>query len=66
MKVKALCRINYSGEWHVSGDVFEISTTDMNDLDGLVEVAETPIREEATEGDAPKKSTGRRKKTDTE
>lgn len=66
MKVKALCRINYSGEWHVSGDVFEISTTDMNDLDGLVEVAETPIREETTDEDAPKKTTGRRKKTDTE
>lgn len=66
MKVKALCRINYSGEWHVSGDVFEISTTDMNELDGLVTVAETPIRVETTDGDTPKKSAGRRKKTDTE
>lgn len=66
MKVKALCRINYNGEWHVFGDVFEISTTDMNDLSGLVDVAETPIREDTVEDVAEKKPTGRRKKTETD
>ena len=66
MKVRALCRINYNGEWHVYGEEFEISTTDAETLDGLIQVAETPLREETKpeQHETPKR--GRKKKADAE
>lgn len=66
MKVRAKHNINLSGTWHMSGDVFEISTTDMSELSDMVELAETPLREETKAEEPTKRSTGRKKKTETQ
>jgi len=68
MKVRAKHWLKYDGVWHKGGETFEIPTTDAKELEGMIEIAETPVLEpelkvEAEEtAEAPKKR-GRKPKT---
>ena len=64
MKVKAKHWLKHNGIWYRGGDVFEIPTTDAKELEGMVEIAETPVGETAEPAvEAPKKRGGRPRKT---
>ena len=65
MKVKAKHWLKYNGVWYRGGDEFEIPTTDAEALDGMVEIAETPVHVEPVEPeeDQPKRR-GRPKKSE--
>lgn len=69
MKVRANCRINHGGEWHVAGDVFDMTYNDVMSLGTAVTVLEekrkdTPVVDtvEEIKPEAPRR--GRRKKTE--
>ena len=63
MKVRAKHNIKFNGVWHKGGEVFEISTVDAETLNGMIDIAETPVHEEAAP-EQPQKKRGRPKKTD--
>ena len=63
MKVKANCRINYNGNWHVCGDVFEMDSASASDLgDAVTEIKESTVIDNTSTfvEEVPKR--GRRKK----
>ena len=63
MKVKAKHWLKHNGVWYRGGDVFEIPTTDADELKGMVDIAETPIEDAAEPAvEAPKKRGGRPRK----
>lgn len=43
MKVKARHWLNHDGTWYRAGETFEISTGDLDEMRGVVELAETPV-----------------------
>ena len=44
MKVKANCRINYNGDWHVYGDVFEMDNASASALgEAVTEIKEATV-----------------------
>lgn len=68
MRVKAKNWLKYDGQWRKTGEVFEISTADADELDGMIEAAETPLinsNTEAAETEQPKRR-GRPKQTNNE
>ena len=65
MKVKANCRINYNGDWHVYGDVFEMDNASASALgDAVAEIKEATVIDNTSTfvEETPKR--GRRKKTE--
>lgn len=65
MKVKANCRINYNGNWHVYGDVFEMDNSSAYALgEAVTEIKEATVIDNTSVfvEEAPKR--GRRKKTE--
>ena len=62
MLVRAKHNIFRSGVFHRGGETFEVSTAEADELREFVDIAETPIHEEAktAEPEAPKR--GRKKK----
>lgn len=65
MKVKANCRINYNGNWHVFGDVFEMDNASASALgEAVTEIKEATVIDNTSTfvEEAPKR--GRRKKTE--
>lgn len=64
MKVKANCRINYNGDWHVFGDVFEMDNASASNLgEAVTEIKEATVidNDSVFVEKAPKR--GGRKKT---
>lgn len=43
MKVKAKNWLKHNGTWYRGGDMFEIATVEMDELQGMIEMAETPV-----------------------
>lgn len=68
MKVRAKNWICHNGTWHKSGEEFEVSRTDMEQMNGSVEIAETPLTwnepEEEKAPESPARRGGRRKKAE--
>ncbi len=65
MRVRAKHNINLNGAYYRGGDVFEISTTDAQLLNSMIEIMETPVRYEPEEPvKEAQKPRGRRKKTE--
>lgn len=65
MKVKANCRINYNGNWHVCGDVFEMDNASASALgEAVTEIKEATVIDNTSTfvEETPKR--GRRKKTE--
>lgn len=65
MKVKANCRINYNGNWHVYGDVFEMDNASASALgEAVTEIKEATVIDNTSTfvEEAPRR--GRRKKTE--
>lgn len=65
MKVKANCRINYNGDWHVYGDVFEMDNASASALgEAVTEIKEATVIDNTSTivEEAPRR--GRRKKTE--
>lgn len=69
MKVKAKNWLKHNGTWYRGGDVFEIATVEVDELQKMIEMAETPVLtaepEEAVEipEDQPKRR-GRKPKAE--
>lgn len=49
MRVAAKHWVCYNGIWYRKGDVFEVATTDMDELSPMVDIVETPIENEPQE-----------------
>ena len=67
MKVKAKHWLKHNGVWYKGGDTFEIPTTDAKELEGMVELDETPVFEPVVEEkpvEQPKRR-GRKAKAET-
>lgn len=65
MKVKANCRINYNGDWHVCGDVFEMDNTSASSLgEAVTEIKEATVINNASAFIEETRRRGRRKKTE--
>lgn len=65
MKVKANCRINYNGDWHVCGDVFEIDNASALALgEAVTEIKEATVIDNTSEFIEETRRRGRRKKTE--
>lgn len=43
MKVKAKNWLKHNGTWYRGGDMFEIATVEVDELQGMIEMAETPV-----------------------
>lgn len=65
MKVKANCRINYNGDWHVCGDVFEIDNASAFALgEAVTEIKEATVVDNTSAFIEETRRRGRRKKTE--
>lgn len=65
MKVKANCRINYNGDWHVYGDVFEMDNASAFSLgDAITEIKEATVIDNTSAFIEETRRRGRRKKTE--
>lgn len=65
MKVKANCRINYNGDWHVYGDVFEMDNASASDLgEAVTEIKEATVIDNTSAMIEENPRRGRRKKTE--
>ena len=65
MKVKANCRINYNGDWHVYGDVFEMDNASASSLgDAVTEIKEATVIDNTSAFIEETRRRGRRKKTE--
>lgn len=65
MKVKANCRINYNGDWHVCGDVFEMDNASASSLgEAVTEIKEATVTDNTSAFIEETRRRGRRKKTE--
>lgn len=65
MKVKANCRINYNGDWHVYGDVFEMDNASASALgEAVTEIKEATVIDNTSAFIEETRRRGRRKKTE--
>lgn len=65
MKVKANCRINYNGDWHVYGDVFEMDNASASSLgEAVTEIKEATVIDNTSAFIEETRRRGRRKKTE--
>ena len=65
MKVKANCRINYNGNWHVCGDVFEMDNASASALgEAVTEIKEATVTDNTCDYIEETPRRGRRKKTE--
>lgn len=65
MKVKANCRINYNGDWHVYGDVFEMDNASASALgEAVTEIKEATVTDNTSAFIEETPRRGRRKKTE--
>ena len=67
MRVKAKYWLKYANQWHKTGEVFEIRTSDADELNGMVESMGTfAVHSEAGTEETEQPKRGRKKKTETE